>query len=85
MDKHGVAEGEETVLLLYRLLICRQDMLTARQGGHQHDQGGFRQVEIGDQGVRGLEVVAGIDEDIRPSGAGLHGAVLPRPGFHRAA
>ena len=42
-------------------------------------------MEVGDQGVRHLEAVAGIDEDIRPSGAGLHGAVLLCPGFHRAA
>ena len=60
-------------------------MLPPCQRRHQHDERGFRQVEVGDEGVRHLEAVARIDKDIRPAGAGPHGAVLPHPGFYRAA
>ena len=44
-------------------------MLPSRQGGHQHDEGGLRQVEIGDEGVQHLESVPRIDKDISPPGA----------------
>ena len=68
-DKHGVSEGEEAVFLLHRLLVGGQDVLPARQGGHQHDEGGLGQVEVGDKAVQHLELVAWVDEDIGPPGA----------------
>ena len=60
-------------------------MLPPRQGGHQHDEGGLGQVEIGDEGVQHLESVPRIDKDISPPGALRHGPVLRRKALHRAA
>ena len=68
-DEHGVAEGEEAVFLLDGLLIGAQDVLPPRQRRHQHHQRGLRQVEIGDETVQRLELVARIDEDVRPARA----------------
>ena len=63
MNEHGVAEGEEAVPLLHRLPVGIQNVLTSRQSRHQHDERGFRQVKVGDERVRDLEAVAGIDEN----------------------
>ena len=60
-------------------------MLPPGQRRNKHDQRGLRQVEVGDERVRYLEAIARIDENIRPPGAGRHGAVLRRMGFQRAA
>ena len=42
-------------------------------------------MEIGNQGIHGLEPIARIDEDIRPSGLGCKGSVLIDKGFQRPA
>ena len=42
-------------------------------------------MEVGDQPVQHLEPVAGIDENVRPTGGGGHGAVLGGPAFDGAA
>ena len=60
-------------------------MLPSCQRRYQHDERGLRQVEIGDQRVHDLKAIAGIDEDIRPAGAGPHGAILRRLRLHGAA
>ena len=49
------------------------------QGGHQHKQGGLRQVEIGDQSVNDLELVARIDEDVCPAAGWLFLTFHPLP------
>ena len=42
-------------------------------------------MEVGDQPVQHLEPVAGIDENVRPTGGGGHGAILGGPTFDGAA
>ena len=51
-DEHGVPEAEEPVALPHRLLIGGQHMFPSCQSGDQHDEGGFGQVEVGDEGVQ---------------------------------
>ena len=84
-NTHSIPEGKEPIPLLYRFLVGVQHMLATRKRGHQHDQSALRQMEIGDQAVHGLEGVARIDENVRPSGLGLESAVVPtqmtRPPF----
>lgn len=60
-------------------------MVFAGEGGDQHDQGAFREVEVGDEGVYGFELVAGVDEDVRPAGLGGEGAVGAYQGFQGTA
>ena len=72
-NEHRVAEAEEAVALLHGDPVGVQHLLASGEGGNQHDQRGLRQVEVGDQGVHGLEAVAGVDEDVGP--AGLFGKV----------
>ena len=60
-------------------------MLSSGEGGDQHHQSAFRQVEIGDEGIHSLELVARVDEDIRPAGLGFEGAVVIYQGFQRPA
>ena len=60
-------------------------MFPACQGGHQHDKRTLRQMEVGDQGIHDLEAVAWINEDIGPSGFGLHMAILFRPALQGTA
>ena len=84
LEEHGVAEGEEAVLLFDGGLVGAEDEVAAGEGADEHDEGGFWQVEVGDDGVDDLEVVAGVDEDASPAalagdlvfggGGGLEGA-----------
>lgn len=84
-DKHGIPKAEKPVTLRNRFFICVQYMFPPRESGNQHHQGAFRQVEIGDQTVHGLEGVAGINKNLRPFGFGFKCAVIIDEGFQRAA
>src|SRR5687768_8661104 len=64
-NEHGVAIREEAVALADRMAVGLEEALLAREGAYQHEQGGFRQVEIGEQPFYHLELEAGIDEKIR--------------------
>ena len=66
-------------------MIGVQCVLTARQGGYQHDQGGLGEVKICDQRVQHFEAIPRIDKNIRPSRALGHGAVLRRKALDGAA
>ena len=54
-NAHGVPKRKEPIPLLHRFFIGVQHMLAPRKRGHQHDEGAFREMEIGDQTVHGLE------------------------------
>ena len=51
LDEHGVAEREEAVLLLDGGLVGAEDEVAAGEGADEHDQGGFWQVEVGDDDI----------------------------------
>ena len=84
LDEHGVAEGEEAVLLFDGGLVGAEDEVSAGEGADEHDEGGLGQVEVRDDGIDDLEVIAGVDEDAGPAalagdlvlggGGGLEGA-----------
>ncbi len=38
-------------MLLFGNLVSMTDIIPTGKGAHQHDEGGFGQVEIGDHGV----------------------------------
>ena len=60
-------------------------MLPSRQGGNQHYQRGFGQMEVGDQSVQHLEAIARIDKNVRVVTAFLQMAVFIAGAFHGAA
>ena len=51
-------------------------MLPPRQSGHEHNECGLRQMEIGDQAGQDLKLIPGINKDLRPSAAGFEPSVF---------
>ncbi len=74
--KHRIPKGEETVFFLHGGFVGFQDIFAAGEGGHHHEEGGFGEVEVGDDGVGDFPFVAGIDVEARPIAAGFHAAAL---------
>src|SRR5689334_1071064 len=84
-DQHRVAVAIEAVAFGDGRAVRREDMVAAGEGGDEHDQRRLGQMEVGHQSVDDAEVEAGIDEEIRRSGAGDDGAVVgARDRFERA-
>lgn len=46
-DEHAVAVGEEAVFFGDGLLVGFHDEVLAGEGGDEHDEGGFGEVEVG--------------------------------------
>lgn len=55
-DQHRIAEGKEAVLFLYGNFIGSHGLFVAVEGRDQHDEGAFRQVEVGDQAIDAVEL-----------------------------
>ena len=64
-DQHRVAKGEKAIFLSHGSLISLHHGFLVIEGGHQHQQRAFRQVEIGDQRIHRAEAIAGINK-LRP-------------------
>ena len=63
-NEHGIAKGEEPVAFFNSLMVGIHDVIVPCKGSNQHDKGAFRQVEVCDERINGLEFLAGIDENI---------------------
>ena len=61
---HGIAITEEPVALLDRMSIGTEYIFLSAKSAHQHEQRGFREVEIGDQYIHDTEAIAGRDENV---------------------
>ncbi len=75
-QKHSITEGEKSVFLLHGFFIRGKDVLTAGEGGHHHDEGGFWKVEIRDDGIDHVPLIARIDIELRPAAAALKDTAL---------
>ena len=77
-DEHAITIAKEFVALGHRVLICGNGVLKAGKRAHQHDQSRLRQVEIGNQGIDHLIVIARVDKDrgVVMEGADLLGQAL---------
>src|SRR5579884_3273852 len=64
-QQHGVAEAEEAVTFAYGLLIGFLDQGLSGEGADEQQQGGARQVEIGNHGIHHLEMEARRNEEPR--------------------
>ena len=60
-------------------------MLPSGKGGHQHDEGAFGQMEVGDKAVDAVELDARVQENGGIAAAGADLAILCGNGFQRAA
>ena len=65
VQKHGVAEGEEAVALVDGVLVGGQDVLASAESGDEHHERGTRHVEVGDEGIDHMELVARQDVETR--------------------
>ena len=68
MQQHGIAVGKEPVLLVNRMPIGRENSVLAGEGRNQNQQGAFRKMEIGDQGIDAVDTVARENEDLGIAG-----------------
>ena len=71
MQEHGVAEGEEAITLVDGVLVGGQDVLAGAEGGDEHHERGARHVEVGDQGIHHVELIA--RQDVEARGLALPG------------
>ena len=78
-------KGEEAVFFLYSFGVGMQDMFPSGQSGDQHNQGGFRQMEIGDQPIQHLKAVARVDKDIGPPCGFLQRTIFGSPTLNGTA
>jgi hypothetical protein len=86
-EQHAVAIGVEAVAVADGVVVGGQDgpqaavgggvsspfpvVHTVREGGDQHEEGGFGEVEVGEQAVDDAEPVAGREEDGGRAGVGF--------------
>ena len=54
--QHRIAKGKEAVLFLYGNFIGSHGLFVAVESRDQHDEGAFRQVEVGDQAIDAVEL-----------------------------
>ena len=83
--QHCIPERKEPVFHVYCLIVGLKHHFAARQRGNKHEQGAFRQVEVGYECVGYLESVTGVDEYLRVVGHRMDYTVLVRDAFKRAA
>ena len=67
-DEHGVSEREEPVFFFNGVLISFKYVLSSCKSRDEHNERGFRQMEIRDQRIDAFEFIAGVDEDVRIAG-----------------
>ena len=67
-DQHAVAVRIETVFLSNSLAVGFESEFASRDGRYEHDQSGFREVEIGQECVDCFEFIGRMDENIGFSG-----------------
>ncbi len=63
-DQHAVAVTVEPVLFADGLPVGLHHQVAVCEGADQHEEGAFRKVEVGEEGVDDLKFVGRIDEDV---------------------
>ena len=61
--QHAVAVGEEVIVVFDCEFVGIEDCVGSREGTDEHQQCAFRGVEIRDDLIDNLELVARVDED----------------------
>ncbi len=82
VDEHGVAIAEKAVLVLdgesvgFENEVASLGSFGGGEGGDEHEQRGFGEVEVGDEGVDDAEGGWGVEEDGGGTGACGDGAMF---------
>ena len=63
-DKHAVPVREKSVLLLDRMGVRLQHAFPPGKGRNEHQQGGFGQMEVGEQRADRAKLEAWIDKNV---------------------
>ncbi len=71
--------------MFHRVAVGAEHMLRAAEGAHQHQQGRFRQMEIGQQRVHDPETVTRIDKNFCLAFIGCHASAVCRRRSRRPA
>ena len=77
-DKHRIPKTKEPIFFLHCHFICMHDFFFSGQCGHQHQQCRLRQMEICDQGIDTLELIARIDKDLGPAAGCFYDTIFSR-------
>ena len=85
VDEHRIPKGEEPIPILYCLRIGIHNMIPSGERRYQHHQCRLRQMEIRNQRIHHMELVARIDKDLRPAIAGMQHSIRRRCRLQRAA
>ena len=85
LNKHRVAKAEETVLLFHRGVVRFHHSLLVVKGGDEHQERALGQVEVGDECIHRLELVARVNENAGVTAHCGNGSVLARNAFDGAA
>ena len=56
------------------MVVGMEDVFASAEGADQHEQGGLREVEIGEHGAHCLEFEAGVDEEVGSGGTRENGS-----------
>ena len=75
---HTIPKAEESVFFFYGNLIGVHHVVVARECRYQHDKRAFGEVEVCDEPVEHLELIAGVDEDVGEALAGSYLAEVGR-------
>src|SRR5690554_615918 len=70
--QHAVPKTKKAVALGNGMVIGTENSFPVCEGADQHEQGGFGQMEIGNQGIYHLKPISGVDKDISPTGTSVH-------------
>src|SRR5260221_11758392 len=55
IEQHRIAVGKEAVAIFYGIRVSLPDIADPRESGDQHEERGFRQMEVGDEAIDNLE------------------------------
>src|SRR5690606_14238807 len=67
-NQHGISIAEEPIAQPDGFFICPQNMLPSPECTDQHQQGGARQVKIGDEGIHSPKAITRVNEKRSPAG-----------------
>ena len=70
-EEHAIPVTEEMEFCLDGLLVGGEDFFAGAEAADEHEEGGLREVEIGEESVGDFWRLWGIEEDARASAGGL--------------
>ena len=69
MNEHRITEGEETVVVIDRMLIGIKNVVSGGESRDKHHQSRLRKVEVRNQSIDRLELETWVDEKLCVTGA----------------